>query len=159
MPPRPWLRHDADNPLWETFSPDVAAKLVAQKPFEIAKWTAAFKPVAKSLLPPLAELIAADKGTGSEIAVLAGVYGSLAVEVPEAVTRLEERLTEQPKADPEYKIAKQQVNVAVALLVMGRGEKVRPLLKHSSDPDAAQLFDGASGARGCRCQPAAEPAG
>ena len=127
-------RDDADNPLWETFSPDVAAKLVAQKPFEIAKWTAAFKPVAKSLLPPLAELIAADKGTGSEIAVLAGVYGSLAVEVPEAVTRLEERLTEQPKADPEYKIAKQQVNVAVALLVMGRGEKVWPLLKHSSDP-------------------------
>ena len=78
--------------------------MVAQKPFEIAKWTAAFKPVAKSLLPPLAGLIAADKGTGSEIAVLAGVYGSLAAEVPEAVTRLEERLTEQPKADPEYKI-------------------------------------------------------
>ena len=126
--------HDPDNRRWQEVSPDVAAKLVAQKPFEIAKWTTAFKPVAHSLLLPLADMIAADKGTGSDIAVLAGIYGSLAAEVPEALTRLEERLTDQPKADPEYKIAKQQVNVAVALLVMGRGEKVWPLLQHSTDP-------------------------
>ena len=50
------------------------------------------------------------------------------------MTTLEEQLTEQPNADPEYKIAKQQVNVAVAPLVMGRGAEVWPLLRHSSDP-------------------------
>ncbi len=127
-------RHDADNPFWDEVNREVAARLMAQKPFEIARWTAAFKPVANQLLTPLAGMIEADKGTGSEISVLAGVYGSLAADVPEAVARLEEGLTEQPKADPEYKIAKQQVNVAVALLVMGRGEKVWPLLKHGPDP-------------------------
>ena len=132
--------HDPDNPLWEKVSADVVTKLVAQKPFEIPRWTVAFKPVAKSLLPPLAGLIVADKGTGSEIAVLASAYGSLAAEVPEALARLEDRLTEQPKADPAYKIAKQQVNVAVALLVMGRNGKVWPLLKHSVDPTRRSLL-------------------
>ncbi len=132
--------HDPDNPHWDKVSADVVTKLVAQKPFEIPKWTLAFKPVAQSLLPPLAGLIVADKGTGSEIAVLASAYGSLAAEVPEALTRLEDRLTEQPNADPEYKIAKQQVNVAVALLVMGRDEKVWSLLKHSVDPTRRSLL-------------------
>ena len=93
----------------------------------------------------------ADKGTGSEIAVLASVYGSLAADVPEALARLEEGLTEQPNADPEYKIAKQQVNVAVALLVMGRGEKVWSLLKHGPDPTLRSLLIERPRARGCRC--------
>ena len=58
--------------------------------------------------------------------------------MPDAYARLEKQLAEksEPDASVEAKIAlaKRQASIGVALLVMGRGEKVWPLLKHSPDP-------------------------
>jgi energy-coupling factor transporter ATP-binding protein EcfA2 len=42
-----------EDPRWEKARDDVARKLAAQEPFEIARWTELLRPVRKSLLPPL----------------------------------------------------------------------------------------------------------
>jgi formylglycine-generating enzyme required for sulfatase activity len=59
-------------------------------------------------------------------------------DVPDAYAQLEKRLANAsaPDAPPEKKLerTKQQANIGVGLLVMDRGEKVWPLLKHSPDP-------------------------
>jgi formylglycine-generating enzyme required for sulfatase activity len=130
--------YDADNPRWEAVSEDVAAKLVVQDPFVLARWTAALRPVRGFLLPPLASFLEDEKRSGPERALIAKVYGNYAKGQPAAIARLERRLAEQgkPNAPAEANVAlvKRQANVAVALLVMGRGDKVWPLLKHSPDP-------------------------
>ncbi len=131
--------HDPGNRRrWDKVSPDVAARLIQQNPLVLKTWIEGFRRVGPFLLTPLTRMIEEDKGSGPELALLARVYGSYAVDTSEVFTQLEKRLDQptDPRATAEAKLAlaKQQVNVAVALLVMGRGEKVWPLLKHSVDP-------------------------
>jgi formylglycine-generating enzyme required for sulfatase activity len=126
------------DPRWEKVSGDVAATLVIQKPFVIAQWTDALKGVGRWLIPPLADFLVDESRSVAERGLIASVYGTYAADLPEAYARLEKRLAEQsaPAAPVEAKVAlaKRQASVGVALLVMGRGEKVWPLLKHRPDP-------------------------
>ena len=127
-----------DDPRWEKVSGDVAATLVIQKPFVIAQWTDALKGVGRWLIPPLADFLVDEKRSVSERGLIASVYGTYAADVPDAYARLEKQLDEKsdPDASVEAKIAlaKKQASIGVALLVMGKGEKVWPLLKHRPDP-------------------------
>ena len=70
--------------------------------------------------------------------MVATVYGSYAADTLDAYARLEKQLDEkaEPDAPVDTKIAlaKRQASIGMALLVMGKGEKVWPLLKHSPDP-------------------------
>jgi serine/threonine protein kinase/formylglycine-generating enzyme required for sulfatase activity len=129
---------DPNNPRWERVAEDVAAKLVTQNPFVIARWAAALQPVGTFLMPPLALFLEDENRSGSERALIAKVYGNYAKTQPDAIARLEKRLAEpnEANAGQEAKVAqlKKKASIAVALLVMGRGERVWPLLKHSSDP-------------------------
>lgn len=127
-----------NDPRWQKVNDDVAALLVIQKPFAIPQWTEALKPVGRYLIPPLAHLLEDEKRSGSEIQVAASVYGTYAAEVPDAYTRLEKRLAEEspPNASAAAQLAltKQQANLGVALLLMGRSEQVWPRLRHRPDP-------------------------
>jgi hypothetical protein len=127
-----------DDPRWDKVRDDVAGKLAAQKPFEMARWTEVLKPMRKTLLLPLAAFLEDDKRSPAERGLIANIYGSYAADVPDAQARLEQRLadTSAPDALPEKKLelTKQQANIAVGLLVMNRGERVWPHLKHSPDP-------------------------
>ena len=127
-----------DDPRWEKVSGDVAATLVIQKPFVIAQWTDALKGVGRWLIPPLADFLVDEKRSVSERGLIASVYGTYAADTPDAYARLEKQLAEtsEPNASVEAKIAlaKKQASIGVALLVMGKGEKAWPLLKHSPDP-------------------------
>jgi hypothetical protein len=127
-----------DDARWDKVSADVAGKLVAQKPFEIARWTENLKPVANSLIPPLAAFLEDEKSSGAERGLIATIYGSYAADLPEAYERLEKRLTRafaaDSTADDKLALTKQQANIATALLAMDHGDKVWPLLKHSPDP-------------------------
>src|SRR5262249_29524409 len=127
-----------DDPRWGKVSGDVAATLVFQKPFVIAQWTEALKGAGRWLIPPLADLLVDEKRSVSERGLIATVYGTYAADVPDAYAGLEKGLTETsgPDATPKAKVdlAKRQASIGVALVVMGRGEKVWPLLKHSPDP-------------------------
>jgi formylglycine-generating enzyme required for sulfatase activity len=66
------------------------------------------------------------------------VYGTFAADTLDGYARLEERLAEacEPGAtgDAKVALATKQAGIGLALLAMGKGEKVWPLLKHSPDP-------------------------
>jgi serine/threonine protein kinase/energy-coupling factor transporter ATP-binding protein EcfA2 len=128
----------SDDPRWEKVGGDVAATLVVQKPFVIAQWADALKGVGRWLLPPLADFLVDEKRSVSDRGLIATVYGTYAADTPDAYARLEKQLEEKsnPDApvDDRIALAKKQASIGMALLVLGKGEKVWPLLKHSLDP-------------------------
>ena len=117
----------------EKASSDVAATLVIQKPFVIAQWTDALKGAEKWLIVPLADFLTDEKRSVSERGLIATIYGTYAADLPEAYARLEKQLDEKIVPD-KVALAKRQASIGMALLVMGKGENVWPLLKHSHDP-------------------------
>ncbi len=117
-----------DDARWEKVSGNVAARLVVQNAFVLGQWAQALQPVGKALLPPLASLLDDEKRSGSERSAIANLYKIFGEGQADAFARLERILTENEGG------AKRQANVGVALVVMGRGEKAWPLLKHSADP-------------------------
>lgn len=127
-----------DDPRWKKSGPDVAAALVIQKPFAVAEWTNALQGAAKWLIPPLADFLVDEKRGLSEKGLIATIYNTYAADVPDAYSRLEKQLEEQsePNAKPEAKfsLAKRQASIGAALMVMGRAEKVWPLLKKQPNP-------------------------
>jgi formylglycine-generating enzyme required for sulfatase activity len=127
-----------DDPRWQEVSGDVAARLALQDAFALGKWAEALQPIGRFLLPPLASFLQDEKRSASERGVIASLYKKFAEGRADAAARLEDVLADQnkPDASVEAKIAlaKRQANVGVALVVMGRGEKVWPLLKHAPDP-------------------------
>ena len=127
-----------DDSRWENVGRDVAATLVIQKPFAVAPWTDALKGSGRWLIPPLAEFLVDETRGFSERGVIASVYGSFATTVLGAEARLESQSTAAvaPGITPDAKtaLAKRQASLGVALLIMGRGETVWPMLKLSPDP-------------------------
>jgi serine/threonine protein kinase/formylglycine-generating enzyme required for sulfatase activity len=127
-----------DDARWERVKGDVAATLAAQKPFEIARWTEALKGVGPRLLPPLADFLVDEKRSLSDRALMAPVYGSYASDTPDGYAHLEKGLTQTGKADATAEakdaLARKRASLGVALLVMGKGGKAWPLLKHGPDP-------------------------
>ncbi len=127
-----------DDPRWEKVCGNVAATLVIQKAFVIAQWTDAFKDVGRWLIPPLADFLADERRSISERGLIATIYATYSPALPDAYARLENKLDE--KSDPDASLdarialAKRQASIALALLVMGRGEKAWPLFEHRPDP-------------------------
>jgi serine/threonine protein kinase/formylglycine-generating enzyme required for sulfatase activity len=123
---------------WKKYGPDVVSSLLAQKQFEIPKWTELLKPAAAHLVGPLADYIEAEKRTLAELGLAAGIYGTLAPDAPDAYDRLEARLARQPGAEDQevarISLAKQQANIGAVLLAIGHGDAAWLLLKHSPDP-------------------------
>src|SRR5262249_19073026 len=123
---------------WDQVRDDVAGKLAGQKPFEIARWAEVLKPMRKTLLPLLAAFLEDERRSPVERELIANLYGNYAIDVPDAYARSEKRLADEgaPDAPAEKKLerTKRQANIGVGLLVMDRGEKVWPLLRHSPDP-------------------------
>lgn len=136
-----------DDSRWEKVKTDMAAMLAIQKPFVIVQWAEAFTSVRRWLLPPLADFLEDEKRSLSERGLVASIYGGFAAGLPDAYFQLEKRLAEKMPAggvksiaaanlSTEAKVAEamQQANIATALLVMGRTDKVWPLLQHRPDP-------------------------
>jgi formylglycine-generating enzyme required for sulfatase activity len=132
-----------DDPRWPRYARDVAEKLTSENPLALAHWTDALRPAGRHLLPALADLIGeegpiGEEGLDARRRTAAGLYGAFAEGSPGAFARLEARLGEDvPAGAPgEAKVAaaKRRANVGAALVAMGRGEAVWPLLIHSGDP-------------------------
>lgn len=127
-----------DDAHWEQVAGDVAGLLAMQQAFAMPQWTEAFRGTGRWLLPSLADFLVDEKRGLSERGLIARIYGKFAAETPDRYDRLERSLTETagPDATVEAKVdlAKKQANIGLALAVMGRSEKVWPLLKHSPDP-------------------------
>ncbi|MDB5386946.1 MAG: stkP 5 [Planctomycetaceae bacterium] len=127
-----------DDRRWERISGDVATILAIQRPFVIALWSDALKGAKKWLIAPLAEFLVDEKRSLAERGLIGSLYGFYTSQIPDAYVWLEGLLTEQsePGSTTEGKVAlaKKQASIGLALMVIGKGEKVWPLLKHSSDP-------------------------
>jgi formylglycine-generating enzyme required for sulfatase activity len=123
---------------WQHLSGDVVGELVSQNALVMGPWAEALRPVRRSLLPPLINtLLEPGRGAGS-CRTIARICVGYAEGVPDAFASLEDTLVEksgpQAAADAKLDLARRQACAAVALAVVGRWEKVRPLLRQSPDP-------------------------
>src|SRR5262249_11090334 len=110
----------------------------AEHALVVGKWAEALRPVRRSLLPPLAALLLEEGRSAEARRLITGVYAGYVEGVPDAFTPLEQVLTPEsdPTATPAARgaLARRQADAAGALAALGRGEKVRPLLRHTPDP-------------------------
>jgi hypothetical protein len=156
-------KYAPEDPRWGKVGGDLATKLVTENSLVVGKWLDALRPVEGSLLPSLVGMLEDDKRSISEFGKIAGIFGNLAGGQADAYARLERWLTkrDEPNATEEAAVAlvrrqgigaaleligrteeaqvglaRRQAYIATALILMGRAEKVWPLLKHSPDPTA-----------------------
>jgi formylglycine-generating enzyme required for sulfatase activity len=127
-----------DDPRWQQVSADVAARLVVQDAFVLGKWAEALQPAGPWLLPALLALLQDDKRSAAERRVSATLCKIFAAGQARAFVSLEKVLTQPyPEGswdDAKLALVKRQANVGAALVAMGQGDKVWPLLKHNPDP-------------------------
>jgi serine/threonine protein kinase/formylglycine-generating enzyme required for sulfatase activity len=127
-----------DDPRWEEVSDGVAAKLVSENPLMLVRWKDVLAPVRRHLLPRLAGFLGEEWLGDAQRRTLAKLYQDYAEGLPDAFARLEEALTEgagqAAPGEAAADRAKRRANLAAALVAMGRGENVWPLLAHSPDP-------------------------
>ncbi len=100
----------------------------------LGTWSAALQPVGSVLLPALASFLEDEKRQGPEIAVMAGVIAPWrrkpdAYGPPGAGAARAGR--GRARDDVRMSRTKKQVNAGVALVAVGRGDKVWPLLRHT----------------------------
>jgi formylglycine-generating enzyme required for sulfatase activity len=130
--------YSKQDPRWHTVRDAVAALLVAENAHDRGYWTALLRPVGSLLLPSLADLLLEEDRSPVERRNITRAYGFYAEGKPEAFADLKEVLDEKasPMANAEGRLnlARRQANAAVALAALGQWEKVRPLLRHSTDP-------------------------
>ncbi len=130
--------YDPDGAGWGEVSREVAAKLLAESAWDQLAWTGLLHGAWPHLLPALAEFLEDERRGGAERRNIADLYRVFAEGKDEPFRRLEQRLAEGDlrKAQGEAKVAlaKRKANVGAALVTMGRGETVFPLLEHGPDP-------------------------
>jgi hypothetical protein len=133
------------------------------------------RPVRGKLLNPLAEIYRDTKRRETERSLATDILADYAADQPQlladlvmdaddrqfavlypklknlgegGLSWLQEEVDKQITSDANEKMAKRQANAAVALLLMGRPDKVWPLLKHSPDPTVRSYLIDRIGPRG-----------
>ena len=157
---------DAESPRWQGMGNVLTEVLVAENPLVAVVWVEALRPVRNTLLPALTAVFRDHHRSDSERSLAAGILADYAAGRPElladlladadgkdyatffstikthggrAITSLTERLREKPtddKPETQDRCASRRANLAIALLAMGEGKKVWPLLRHTPDPSA-----------------------
>jgi formylglycine-generating enzyme required for sulfatase activity len=127
-----------DDPRWGRLSREVAARLVRENQSALVGWQNALRPAGRHLLAPLAALLEEDGRPDVNRRTVAGLYFGFAPGGRQAFAALEARLLagNDPGRPGESKAAaaRRRANVGAALVALGRGEKVWPLLAHTPDP-------------------------
>jgi serine/threonine protein kinase/formylglycine-generating enzyme required for sulfatase activity len=169
--------YDPTNPRWEGAASWVARQLVGQPSLELAQWSEALRRVRDRLIPELTAhfraaptvVVAAILGeyASDQPDVLADALGhappdSFAVLFPllardkdravEAVIASLDRAAQDHGRDPNAEAAR-RANLAIALLRLGVGERLWPMLKASPDPRCRSFVIDRLGPLGC--EPAA----
>jgi formylglycine-generating enzyme required for sulfatase activity len=150
--------YDPTNPRWDASACWVADQLVAQPSLELPRWVDALRPVRGLLTAALAGLLRAKPRL-----VAADVLGDYAADQPDVLTDaladtrpdafavLFRRLAQSPERSVSAltaaleqtpqddraganAVAARRANVAIALLRLGAGERLWPLLKASDNP-------------------------
>jgi serine/threonine protein kinase len=156
--------YDPESPRWDRAGGPVVEQLVAVNPIFLAVWLDGFRPVASRLLAPLSAVFR--EGTEAPRSLACSLLADYAANQPamlcdllmdadeaqfamliakveshrsEAVGRLEKELVREEAAAKDAdkeRLARRQASAAVALLRLGRPEKVWPLMRKRPDPRA-----------------------
>ncbi len=131
--------YDPQNrPRWQVVRNDVADKLLTENSLVLRTWIDDLRPVGDYLLPPLAAFLEEEGRSDDQRHMIAEIYQSFAADHQDAFAALEDRLLALNGANPagraQVEQMKRQGNVTVALVVMGRSDKVWLLLTHSENP-------------------------
>jgi serine/threonine protein kinase len=126
-----------DDPRWAGLAGPVAAKLVTESSYAVP-WTNALEAVGGRLLGPLAEALENDRVDDSQRRTVTDLYRMCAAGRPAGLVPLEERFARragpsQP-GEPPALSAKRRANLGSALVALGRGESVWPLMVHTENP-------------------------
>lgn len=132
---------------WNQLAERVTAALVAENPVHMGYWKDALQSVGHHLLPPLADAIEDDRCTPLKRQTLAELYRGFAAGQADRFQPLERKLTTGAAAD--LAAARRRANAAVALVLVGRGEKAWPLLAHAPDPTVRSYLIERLGPAGC----------
>lgn len=123
-----------DDGRWDEVSGEVAARLVTENALVLKEWARALRPVARVMLPALANLVADGRGTGDR-RTLAALYAEFAGSLPDGFGPLERVLSENPSGgEAPGALARRQAAAAATLAAAGRWDRVWPLLRHAPDP-------------------------
>jgi serine/threonine protein kinase/formylglycine-generating enzyme required for sulfatase activity len=165
--------YDPTSPHWDEVARWIACQLVGQPSLELPRWAEALRPARSRLTPALAALFR-DRPTPVAAAVL-GDYAAdradvltdaLAQAPPDSFVVLFPRLARHPDEavpavtaaldrppphggrDPNAAAAR-RANLAIALLRLGSGERLWPLLKATEDPRCRSFLIDRMGPLGC----------
>ncbi len=129
-----------DDQRWKKVGVEVPAKLITENSLVLGKWIDDLRPVSAFLAAPLADIIQDETINETRRITACEVVAAFAADDPGQFQELEKRLAMPMPgtANDEQKIrlAKQQANVAAALLRMNQYGKMREVLKQKEDPSA-----------------------
>jgi serine/threonine protein kinase/formylglycine-generating enzyme required for sulfatase activity len=157
-------RLDPDDPRWRDMGPDVVRSLLAFEPLYARVWSVGLRDVKEPLLAPLAEafrdhkrppeshlatlilldyaednpVLLADLLADADPRQFSMLLPSVRLHGERAVDLLHKELDRKPERDSEKArdaLAQRQANAAVALLKLGRAERVWPLFRLGAYPD------------------------
>ncbi len=120
---------------WEKHSAFITDHLVAENPLVVVYWKDALKNVKSSLLPALAAAIVGDRWSDDQRRTLTELFRDFAGAEEKGYDLLSDELAASPRAgDSEVESARRTARVGAALVALGRGDKVWPLLAYSENP-------------------------
>ncbi len=120
------------DPRWDNAATFVVNLLGAQSPLALDHWKAVLGPVHVQLLPALAMSLES-RPPADHLAIIE-FYRHFASDDPEACEPLQERLKTEQTGLSGVERAKRRAAIAAALVALGKGENVWPLLIHTSNP-------------------------
>src|SRR5262249_12457665 len=124
---------DADDSRWVQVADEVVRCLTGENLLRLREWAALLEPVRAQLVPHGARRLAeADAGGFADYLALLRAYPEDAAAALSAQLHRSLPATAQPE-DKEA-LARQQAQAAVALLHLGRTERVWPLFHQPADP-------------------------
>ncbi len=123
---------------WADFSPTVVQRLVAENALVLNFWKEALDPIGNKLLGPLAASLEESKWGTDQRQTMTELYRGFAAATSDGLKSLEKRLAISPATNrrgaERVAQARRKANVAAALVALGKGEMVWPLLIHRADP-------------------------
>jgi serine/threonine protein kinase/formylglycine-generating enzyme required for sulfatase activity len=126
-------RFAAADPGWSKAGDEVVRCLAGEDLLRLREWAELLEPVRGHLIPPeVRRLGEADAGRFAAFLAMLRAYPE---EAPVALQRqLERTVPATAKAEEKQALARQQAQAAVALLHLGRPERVWPLFRQGPDP-------------------------
>ncbi|MFO0797004.1 MAG: SUMF1/EgtB/PvdO family nonheme iron enzyme [Gemmataceae bacterium] len=118
-----------DQPRWAAAAPFVAARLTGESGLAVTDWAAAVRPARRHLLAPLAAALQDEKAGPARRRTAVELFRAFGTTAD--IASLEAGLGGGPPADADA--ARKRANLAVALVVLGRPDRVWPLLRRADD--------------------------